>query len=135
MNFTCRKSASLIVLTLALMPLPQAFGQDLEPRRWTPLPPGLNVVGAGYVRTEGDVFFNPVLLIENAEVGGHTAAISYVRSFAIAGKLARLDLVVPWQNLKWSGLLDGAPAARFLQRISTLIERPVALTSIDYGTK
>ena len=110
MNFTCRIPVSLIVLTLALMPLQQAFGQDLEPRRWTPLPPGLNVVGAGYVRTEGDVFFNPVLLIEDADVGGHTAAISYVRSFAIAGKLARLDLVVPWQNLKWSGLLDGAPA-------------------------
>jgi hypothetical protein len=109
-NFTCRIPVSLIVLTLALMPLQQAFGQDLEPRRWTPLPPGLNVVGAGYVRTEGDVFFNPVLLIEDADVGGHTAAISYVRSFAIAGKLARLDLVVPWQNLKWTGLLDGAPA-------------------------
>jgi hypothetical protein len=109
-NFTCRKSASLIVLTLALMPLPQAFGQDLEPRRWTPLPPGLNVVGAGYVRTEGDISFDPVLLIEDAEVGGHTAAISYVRSFAIAGKLARLDLVVPWQNLHWTGLLDGVPA-------------------------
>jgi len=70
----------------------------------------LNVVGAGYIRTEGDVFFDPVLLVEDAEVGGHTAAVSYVRSFAIAGKLARLDLVVPWQNLKWTGLLDGAPA-------------------------
>ena len=88
----------------------QAFGQDLEPRRWTPLPPGLNVVGVGYARTDGDVAFDPVLLIEDAEVGGHTAAISYVRSFAIAGKSARLDLVVPWKNLKWTGLLDGAPA-------------------------
>jgi len=95
---------------LVLMPLPEAFGQDLEPRRWTPLPPGLNVVGAGYIRTEGDVSFDPVLLIEDAEVTGHTAAVSYVRSFAIAGKLARLDLVVPWQNLHWTGLLDGAQA-------------------------
>lgn len=88
----------------------QAFGQDLEPRRWTPLPPGLNVVGVGYARTDGDVSFDPVLLIEDAAVGGHTAGISYVRTFAIAGKSARLDLVVPWQNLKWTGLLDGAPA-------------------------
>jgi len=31
-------------------------------------------------------------------------------------------------------LLDGAPAARFLQRIATLIERPIALTSTDNGT-
>jgi len=110
MHFTCRIPGSLVVLILVLVPLPQAFGQDLEPRRWTPLPPGLNVVGAGYVRTDGDVAFDPVLLIEDAEVGGHTAGISYVRSFSIAGKLARLDLAVPWQNLKWTGLLDGAPA-------------------------
>jgi len=110
MHFTCRIPGSLVVLILVLVPLPQAFGQDLEPRRWTPLPPGLNVVGAGYVRTDGDDAFDPVLLIEDAEVGGHTAGISYVRSFSIAGKLARLDLAVPWQNLKWTGLLDGAPA-------------------------
>ena len=76
MNFTCRIPVSLIALAFALMPLPQAFGQDLEPRRWTPLPPGLNVVGAGYIRTGGDVLFNPVLLIEDAEVEGHTAAVS-----------------------------------------------------------
>ncbi len=30
-------------------------------------------------------------------------------------------------------LLDGAPAASFLQRIATLIERPIALASTDYG--
>jgi len=32
-------------------------------------------------------------------------------------------------------LLDGAPAARFLQRIATLIERPVALIGVDYETE
>lgn len=110
MNSRCRILVSLIVLTFALMPVPQAFGQDLEPRRWTPLPQGLNIVGVGYARTDGDVAFDPVLLLEDVKVGGHIAGISYVRSFAIAGKPTRLDLVVPWQNLKWTGLLDGAPA-------------------------
>jgi len=87
-----------------------ALGQDLEPRRWTPMPPGMNVVGGGYVATTGDVLFDPVLLVEDAELDGHTVAVSYVRSFAIAKKLARLDVIVPWQNLTWSGLLDGVPA-------------------------
>ena len=32
-------------------------------------------------------------------------------------------------------LLDGAPAAGFLQRIATLIGRPIALTATDYGTE
>ncbi|NIL93037.1 MAG: transporter [Woeseiaceae bacterium] len=88
----------------------QAFAQDLEPRRWTPLPPGLNVAGAGYAATRGDVFFDPVLLVEDAELDGHMLGVSYVRSFNIAQKSARIDVTVPWQNLEWTGLLDGEPA-------------------------
>lgn len=89
----------------------EALAQDLEPRRWTPLPPGLTIVGAGYAATRGDVFFDPVLLVEDAEVEGHTVGVSYVRSFSIANKLARIDVTVPWQNLYWSGILDGEPAS------------------------
>jgi hypothetical protein len=71
----------------------------------------LTVVGAGYVATRGDVFFDPVLLVEDAEVEGHTLGASYVRSFNIAKKSARIDVTVPWQNLRWTGLLDGEPAS------------------------
>lgn len=102
-------NSMFIALCILLVPC-EALAQDLEPRRWTPLPPGLNVIGVGYVRTEGDVFFDPVLQIEDAEVGGHTVALSYVRSFAIGNKLARFDMMLPWQNMRWTGLLDGAPA-------------------------
>jgi len=87
-----------------------AVAQDLEPRRWTPVPAGVNVVAAGYVGLRGDVFFDPVLEIEDADVSGHIVAVSYVRSFAIGDKLARFDAVVPRQNMRWSGLLDGVPA-------------------------
>ena len=88
----------------------KAAAQDLEPRRWTALPAGLNVVGAGYAATRGDVFFDPVLLVEDAEVEGHTAGVSFVRTFGIANKSARIDVTVPWHNMRWSGLLDGVPA-------------------------
>lgn len=88
-----------------------AAAPDLEPRRWTTLPPGLSVIGAGYAATQGDVFFDPVLLVEDAEVDGHTLAMSYVRSFTVAQKTARIDVTVPWQNLEWTGLLDGEPAS------------------------
>jgi hypothetical protein len=87
-----------------------AVAQDLEPRRWTPVPAGVNVVAAGYVGLRGDVFFDPVLEIEGADVSGHIVAVSYVRSFAIGDKLARFDAIVPWQNMRWSGLLNGVPA-------------------------
>jgi hypothetical protein len=42
--------------------------QDIEPRRWTPLPVGMNVLGAGIVYTEGDIAFDPVLELEDVTV-------------------------------------------------------------------
>ncbi len=100
-----------ILAMLLLLPVTEAFSQDLEPRRWTPLPPGINVIGAGIVGTEGDVFFDPALQVENAEVDANTIAVSYVRSFRLLGRLARFDVAVPWQHARWSGLLEGQPAS------------------------
>jgi len=104
------KTAFFILFGLLLLSFDRAAAQDLEPRRWTILPAGLNVVGAGYGRTEGDVSFDPVLQIEDATVSGQGLAVSYVRSFAIGDNIARLDILVPWANLRWTGLLDGVPA-------------------------
>ncbi len=103
-------SVLALVLCTGLFQYKLGFAQDVEPRRWTPLPVGMNVVGAGYVRSVGDVFFDPVLQVENAEVNAHTVAASYVRSFAHFGRAARFDLLIPWQDIRWKGLLDGAPA-------------------------
>ena len=104
------KTTCFILLGLLLLFLDQATAQDLEPRRWTVFPAGLNVVGAGYGRTEGDVSFDPVLQIEDATMSGQALAISYVRSFTVGDKIARLDILVPWANVRWTGLLDGVPA-------------------------
>jgi hypothetical protein len=102
---------NFIFLCLLLLPLGQVLAQDLEPRRWTPLPPGINVVGSGIAVTTGDVLFDPALQIEDAKVNAETVVASYVRSFSLAGKLARFDLTVPWQHAKWTGLLQGQSAS------------------------
>ena len=107
-EFLISRILALVAFILWIQP---AVGQDLEPRRWTPVPAGVNVVGAGYVALQGDVYFDPVLEVRDAEVSGHVLGVSYVRSFAIGNKLARFDAKVPWQNMRWSGLLDGAPAS------------------------
>lgn len=87
------------------------FAQDLEPRRWTQLPVGMTVVGAGYGHTYGDLLFDPLMEVESAEVKVDALAVSYVRSFALAGKVARFDAVVPWKSAHWEGLLRGEPAS------------------------
>jgi len=104
------KPACYVLISLLLLLIDPVAAQDLEPRRWTVLPAGLNVIGAGYARMEGDVSFDPVLQIENATVSGQILAISYVRSFNIGDKVARLDILLPWANMRWTGLLDGVPA-------------------------
>ena len=98
-----------VALSVYLAPA-EVLGQDLEPRRWTPLPPGMNVIGAGYVRSDGDVAFDPVLNVEDATVEGDTLILSYVRSFEVGGKRLRFDALLPWADRRWEGLLDGEPA-------------------------
>ena len=100
-----------IILCAGVLRLDPVFAQDLEPRRWTPLPVGTNVVGAGYVHTTGDIFFDPVLNVEDTTVEVDTAILSAVHSFSLAGKLARFDAIIPWQTARWEGLLNGEPAS------------------------
>lgn len=56
------------------------------------------------------------------------------RPFAVGRKLEVRDTVVLSLSFDHR-LIDGAPAARFLQRIAELIELPSELTGIDYGTE
>lgn len=88
-----------------------AIGQDIEPRRWTPLPVGMNVLGAGIVHTDGDIAFDPVLEIEDATVDIDTAIVSYLHAFDLLGQSARFDIRLPYMDARWEGLLAGEPAS------------------------
>jgi hypothetical protein len=98
----------LFALCLSALP---CEAQDIEPRRWSHLPLGANFAGAAYAYTEGDIFLNPVLRIEDGEFDLHTAAFKYIHSFELFGKSARIDLTRLYQSGSWSGLLNGTPAA------------------------
>lgn len=99
-------------VALALFALHSAANaQDLEPRRWTHLPVGMNVIGAGYVYTQADILTDPLLDIRNVELTDQTAAVSYVRSFALAGKTARVDVMLPYRDARWTGELQGSFAS------------------------
>ena len=101
-------AACLILLFVAGDPL---FAQDLEPRRWSQLPTGVNFIGAGLAYSAGDIFLDPVLEIEDGEVDLFVAGVSYVRSFGLFGRSARFDVSVPYADGRWEGLLQGEPAS------------------------
>jgi len=118
---------------------PLCLAQDLEPRRWTHLPVGTDVLGVGYAYTQGDLSFDPVLLIEDAEVAAHTGVLSYTRYFALAGWTARIDAVVPLQSAEWDGLVDSVPRsvtrdgfADPVLRLSTLLVGAPALEGAEF---
>lgn len=85
--------------------------QDLEPRRWTHLPVGMNVASLTYAYTDGDLSLDPVLRIEDATVETHTFVAGFVRAFECFGRTGRLDLIAPYQTSEWEGQLDGMPAS------------------------
>ena len=104
------KITALFAILFCLSPIDLAYGQDVEPRRWTALPVGINVIGVGYAYSTGDIAFDPVLLVEDATIDLDTLVVSYARTFGLLGRSARFDMVVPWQHGTWHGLLDGVPA-------------------------
>ncbi len=88
-----------------------SMAQDIEPRRWTNLPLGSEAVGIGYGYTSGEVLFDPLLEIEDASVRAHTVFASFVHPFRIGKKFARVDLLIPFSNARWGGLLEGEAAS------------------------
>jgi len=103
-NITIFRLFSLLIL-LGLCGFVQA--QDMEPRRWTHLPVDLNVVGVVLGNSSGDITFDPVMRIEDGVFDLDIATVSYVHSFDLAGKSARMDIVVPFANGHWEGLVNG----------------------------
>jgi len=87
------------------------FGQELEPRRWGHIPTGKNYVGGGYSYTEADIYFDPVLRIEDVQMQMHTWAFKYIRTFDLLQKSARVDFIQGYQEGRWTGLLDGVPSS------------------------
>jgi hypothetical protein len=98
---------ALITLVINVLSSFHLYAQDLEPRRWTPIPLGLSVIGIGVGHTSGDIIFDPVMLVDDAELDLNVLGVSYVTSFKLFNKLARFDFTIPVATGKWEGLLNG----------------------------
>jgi hypothetical protein len=96
----------LFVLLGSLMWVGNATAQDLEPRRWAQMPTGLNFAGIGYGYVDGEIYFDPLLLIEEASFEMHKAALFYMRSLSIFGRSARIDFTLPYVAGRWEGIVD-----------------------------
>ena len=97
--------AGLLFIGLAIPD--QVRAQDLEPRRWSHLPIGQNIVGLGYGYTEANIFFSPVLKITDGISRVNGLGLTAIHSFELAGKSSRFSLMLPYVSGRWEGDVDG----------------------------
>jgi hypothetical protein len=98
-------------ILLILLTSGTALSQELVPRRWSHLPTGKNFAGAAYAFTKADISIDPALRLEDVEMERHTIVLSYIRTFELLEKSVRIDFKIPFQEARWTGLLDGTPAS------------------------
>ena len=103
--------------------MPTSYAMDLDPRRWSHLPVDANFGGAGYAYTEADILFDPDLQLEDVDMKMDTWIGKYIRSFEWFDKSARIGIAQGYQEGKWTGLLEGAPASTSRQGLSDTFVR------------
>jgi len=100
-----------MMLLFGAVSVTAVLAMDLEPRQWSHLPLGMNFAGAGYAYTTADIYFDPVMNVEDAKLEMHTAALKYIRTFGLFGTSGRVDVTQAYQDGTWTGLLNGAPTS------------------------
>lgn len=67
------------------------------------------VLAYGY--SSGNVFLDKALPIEDTEAKVHSLSLAFATTFSLFNRMTKLDVVVPFSNGTWEGLLNGEPAS------------------------
>jgi hypothetical protein len=86
-----------------------SFALDPDPRQWSHLPMGKNVVGLGEAYTQADIFFDPVMQLNDVKMRINTWAGKVIKPFELFDKSARVDVIQAYQKGRWTGLQGGVP--------------------------
>src|SRR5215831_12186583 len=84
-----------------------ALSQDLEPRSYANLPKGLSAINVLYSLSNGNVISDPSLPISDFKITVQTLGASYFHTFALANKLARVQVILPYVHMSGNLKLDG----------------------------
>lgn len=129
MNRFFRNAFSCLLAGIALH-CSQAVAQDLEPRRWSHLPTGINVLGLGLASADGDVLVDPAIRLEDVTFEQYILGLGYVYSFEWLGKSTRVDVKLPYASGRWQGLVNGEFAST---RRHGMMDPSVRLSMNLYG--
>jgi hypothetical protein len=77
----------------------EIVGQDLEPRAYANVPKGINVLAVGYGVNVGNVLTDASLPVKDFKITTQILALNYIHSFALAKKLARIQVSLPLADM------------------------------------
>lgn len=73
-----------------------ASAQDLEPRAYSNLPKGMNVLALAYGLANGNIISDPGAPISGLKITTNNLGAGYVHTFGLLNKLARVQVIVPF---------------------------------------
>ena len=94
-------------LIFFLLGMSSGFSQDLEPRVYANVPKKLNVAAIGYAFMDGNLLTEPSLPVSDFTIQSHNLAATYVRTFGLANKLARVQVALPFTFMDGSANVSG----------------------------
>ncbi len=104
-------SAALIALA-CLVAASAAQAQDIEPRKWSDTPVGVNFLILGYAYTQGGIAFDPSLPVSNPHLETNSGALGFARSLDLWGFSGKFNASVPYTWLSGSADYLGRPVQR-----------------------
>ncbi len=100
---TTRMRSSVALLALASLMAPSgARSQDIEPRKWSDTPVGVNFLILGYAYTQGGIAFDPSLPVSNPHLETNTGALAFARSLDLWGLSGKFNASLPYSWLSGS---------------------------------
>src|SRR5215471_12470091 len=73
--------------------------QELEPRAYAALPKNLNAVAVVYGLSKGNIVADPSHPVDGLKITINSLTGSYIRTFGLADKLARVQVVIPFVDV------------------------------------
>jgi hypothetical protein len=96
-----------IVVLSVLFQSAVVFGQALEPRSYTNVPIDQTFVVLGYLHSEGELAPTSTSPLQDAELTIDAAVAGMARTFSLAGRSAKIDIVATRQCFEGSAIFRG----------------------------
>lgn len=122
--------------------MPAAYGQEMEPRAYSPAPVGTQFVFVGYGHQSGDVLLDSSVPLRDVSVSLNVASLGYGRTFSLAGRQANVAVLFPyiWGTANGSVFENQVNVRRsgggdLRIRISTLLKGGEAMKPREFATR